>query len=137
MQRAVHITAPARPRLPLTRLSPTSSITASSFNTRSSLSAHQDYGSGTGDPVGENPLAQGPNPSAGKEHPGPPPPTMAKDASSAKPQPKLHSQPQPHSEHDDQVKKHNEEAAARPEKSHAPSDDKVEKDYWKRGEGNP
>lgn len=36
--------------------------------------ATQDYGSGDGSPVGENPQKQGANPSADKEHPGPPPP---------------------------------------------------------------
>jgi len=36
--------------------------------------AHQDYGSGEGNPVGEKPQEQGANPSADKEHPGPPPP---------------------------------------------------------------
>lgn len=33
-----------------------------------------DYGSGEGDPKGEKPKEQGANPSADKEHPGPPPP---------------------------------------------------------------
>jgi hypothetical protein len=33
-----------------------------------------DYGSGKGDPRGENPQDQGANPSADLEHPGPPPP---------------------------------------------------------------
>lgn len=36
--------------------------------------ASGDYGSGTGDPKGENPQEQGPNPSEKLEHPGPPPP---------------------------------------------------------------
>lgn len=36
--------------------------------------ASQDYGSGDGNPVGENPQKQGSNPSADLEHPGPPPP---------------------------------------------------------------
>ena len=38
--------------------------------------ATQDYGSGTGDPVGDNPQQQGENPSADLEHPGPPPPKV-------------------------------------------------------------
>ena len=38
--------------------------------------ASQDYGSGKGDPKGENPQQQGANPSADKEHPGPPPPKV-------------------------------------------------------------
>jgi hypothetical protein len=36
--------------------------------------ATSDYGSGKGDPKGENPQDQGPNPSEHLEHPGPPPP---------------------------------------------------------------
>lgn len=36
--------------------------------------ASSDYGSGKGDPKGENPQEQGANPSADLEHPGPPPP---------------------------------------------------------------
>lgn len=36
--------------------------------------ASQDYGSGEGDPKGEKPQQQGPNPSEKLEHPGPPPP---------------------------------------------------------------
>lgn len=39
------------------------------------LYAHQSYGGGEGDPKGENPQDQGSNPSAEKEHPGPPAPT--------------------------------------------------------------
>lgn len=38
--------------------------------------ASQDYGSGKGDPKGEKPQEQGPNPSEDKEHPGPPPPKV-------------------------------------------------------------
>jgi len=38
--------------------------------------ASQDYGSGEGNPVGEKPQQQGANPSADKEHPGPPPPKV-------------------------------------------------------------
>lgn len=40
------------------------------------LYATQSYGGGEGDPKGENPLQQGPNPAADKEHPGPPPPDV-------------------------------------------------------------
>ncbi|KAL8935685.1 MAG: hypothetical protein Q9211_004569 [Gyalolechia sp. 1 TL-2023] len=40
--------------------------------------AAQSYGSGQGDPKGENPQDQGSNPSADKEHPGPPPPDVGK-----------------------------------------------------------
>ncbi|KAI6832793.1 hypothetical protein KC340_g13265 [Hortaea werneckii] len=42
--------------------------------------AHQDYGSGEGNPAGENPQAQGKNPSEKAEHPGPEPPTAGKKA---------------------------------------------------------
>lgn len=38
------------------------------------VQATSDYGSGQGDPKGENPQEQGANPSADLEHPGPPPP---------------------------------------------------------------
>ncbi|KAL8692834.1 MAG: hypothetical protein Q9218_002217 [Villophora microphyllina] len=38
----------------------------------------QDYGGGQGDPKGEKPQEQGSNPSAEKEHPGPPPPDVGK-----------------------------------------------------------
>ncbi|OCL04759.1 hypothetical protein AOQ84DRAFT_391328 [Glonium stellatum] len=38
--------------------------------------ASQDYGSGEGNPAGEQPQKQGANPSADKEHPGPPPPKV-------------------------------------------------------------
>ena len=44
------------------------------YGQSSRLYAHQSYGGGEGDPKGENPQAQGSNPSADKEHPGPPPP---------------------------------------------------------------
>ncbi|KAF2084965.1 hypothetical protein K490DRAFT_47825 [Saccharata proteae CBS 121410] len=37
--------------------------------------ASGDYGSGKGDPVGENPQDQGPSKSSDLEHPGPPPPS--------------------------------------------------------------
>merc|ERR1711939_998490 len=42
--------------------------------------AHQDYGSGDGNPAGENPQAQGKNPSEKVEHPGPEPPSAGKKA---------------------------------------------------------
>ncbi|KAM0721207.1 hypothetical protein Q7P37_003494 [Cladosporium fusiforme] len=44
--------------------------------------ATSDYGSGKGDPKGENPQAQGANPSADKEHPGPPPPKEGQNSGS-------------------------------------------------------
>jgi hypothetical protein len=43
--------------------------------------ASQDYGSGKGDPVGENPQQQGKNPSENLEHPGPPPPKVGQGKS--------------------------------------------------------
>lgn len=47
--------------------------------------ATQDYGSGEGNPAGENPQQQGQNPSESLEHPGPPPPKVAKGQSSSSP----------------------------------------------------
>ncbi|KAF2133494.1 hypothetical protein P153DRAFT_363678 [Dothidotthia symphoricarpi CBS 119687] len=47
--------------------------------------ATQDYGSGDGNPAGENPLQQGQNPSESLEHPGPPPPKVAEGKSSSSP----------------------------------------------------
>ncbi|KAJ4392605.1 hypothetical protein N0V91_011353 [Didymella pomorum] len=47
--------------------------------------ATQDYGSGDGNPAGENPQQQGQNPSESLEHPGPPPPKVAKGQSSSSP----------------------------------------------------
>ncbi|KAF1982252.1 hypothetical protein K402DRAFT_424690 [Aulographum hederae CBS 113979] len=41
-----------------------------------------DYGSGEGDPKGEKPKEQGANPSADKEHPGPPPPKAGQGSGS-------------------------------------------------------
>jgi hypothetical protein len=41
--------------------------------------ASQDYGSGEGNPAGENPQQQGKNPSENLEHPGPAPPKVAQD----------------------------------------------------------
>jgi hypothetical protein len=45
--------------------------------------ATQDYGSGEGNPVGEKPQDQGANPSADKEHPGPPPPKAGEGSGSS------------------------------------------------------
>ena len=58
---------------PATATSPTTSIRTY---------ASQDYGSGQGDPKGENPQEQGSNPSADIEHPGPPPPTAGQGSGS-------------------------------------------------------
>ena len=54
------------------------SLVRSSFPAQHRLYAQQSYGSGEGDPKGENPQEQGANPSANKEHPGPPPPDVGK-----------------------------------------------------------
>lgn len=48
------------------------------FSTSIPRLATQDYGSGDGNPAGENPQAQGKNPSEHLEHPGPPPPDVGK-----------------------------------------------------------
>ena len=47
--------------------------------------ATQDYGSGEGNPAGEKPQQQGQNPSENVEHPGPPPPKVARGQSSSSP----------------------------------------------------
>lgn len=47
--------------------------------------ATQDYGSGDGNPAGEKPQQQGQNPSEHLEHPGPPPPDVARGQSSSSP----------------------------------------------------
>ncbi|KZM22913.1 uncharacterized protein EKO05_0004906 [Ascochyta rabiei] len=47
--------------------------------------ATQDYGSGDGNPAGEKPQQQGQNLSENVEHPGPPPPEVAKGQSSSSP----------------------------------------------------
>ena len=44
--------------------------------TPTSRRAASDYGSGAGNPVGENPQDQGKNPMEEMEHPGPPPPSV-------------------------------------------------------------
>ena len=44
-----------------------------------------DYGSGEGNPAGKNPQQQGQNLSEGLEHPGPPPPKVARGQSSSSP----------------------------------------------------
>ena len=48
------------------------------FTTTSRYLAFSDYGSGDGDPRGEDPQAQGVSASADIEHPGPPPPAAGK-----------------------------------------------------------
>lgn len=48
------------------------------FTTNSRYLAFSDYGSGAGDPRGEDPQSQGVSASADTEHPGPPPPAAGK-----------------------------------------------------------
>lgn len=57
---------------------PRASLARSYFPIQHRLYAQQSYGSGEGDPKGENPQEQGANPSANLEHPGPPPPDVGK-----------------------------------------------------------
>ncbi|KAL8947568.1 MAG: hypothetical protein Q9222_006160 [Ikaeria aurantiellina] len=115
--------------------------------------AGQSYGGGQGDPKGENPQEQGANPSADKEHPGPPPPDVGKGTgggptkkdgeghntqqgssgggseqsgasqSSGGPQPKIHSEKIPTEESDD-VKAHNEAMTKRHDRAMAESNNK-------------
>jgi hypothetical protein len=117
------------------------------------------YGGGEGDPKGENPQDQGPNPSADLEHPGPPPPDVGKgtgggstqkgsegrntEQSSSSggssgggdgPQPKIHK-PDPPEErtHSDDVKAHNADMEKRHDRAteqNPDEDDRVEKPYW-------
>lgn len=93
-----------------------------------------DYGSGQGDPKGENPQDQGPNPSESLEHPGPPPPKQGegsgagptkggKDNSNSgsaskqskgtqktdKPQPKISNPETPSGGESEDVRRHNAE----------------------------
>ncbi|KAI9717326.1 MAG: hypothetical protein M1812_004853 [Candelaria pacifica] len=49
------------------------SLRTSPISLQQRLYAGSSYGGGEGDPKGENPQDQGSNPSAEKEHPGPPP----------------------------------------------------------------
>ncbi|KAL5117559.1 hypothetical protein ACEQ8H_004589 [Pleosporales sp. CAS-2024a] len=106
--------------------------------------ATQDYGSGAGHPAGETPQQQGQNPSEHMEHPGPPPPKVARGKSSSSPnqdsagsqqdvestgpsdspgskkgaQPKiLDAKPPGKEEQGDEVKKHNEDMERRRDSS--------------------
>ena len=116
------------------------------------LYAGSNYGGGEGDPKGENPQDQGPNPSAGLEHPGPPPPaegqgtgggptkkgseghnTDQSPSSSGQgasrggdaPQPRIlqHNAPEEHSQ-SDEVKAHNKDMAMRHDRPNEKSPDK-------------
>ncbi|KAI5276980.1 hypothetical protein E4T47_00076 [Aureobasidium subglaciale] len=54
-----------------------------SFSTHARRMTSQGYGDGKGDPRGEKPQEQGANPSADKEHPGPPPPKAGEGSGAA------------------------------------------------------
>ncbi|KAL9612654.1 MAG: hypothetical protein Q9167_002781 [Letrouitia subvulpina] len=104
--------------------------------------------SGEGDPKGQNPQEQGPNPSESQEHPGPPSPntaeggqktkqtTSSKNSSSENsggPQPKIYNEKIPDTESED-VRKHNEDVSKRYDRPNAEVDGKgetVEKGFWK------
>jgi hypothetical protein len=111
------------------------------FSALPRVQATSDYGSGKGDPKGENPQEQGANPSADLEHPGPPPPkegegsgagptkggketsnsgnaskqSKGTQSSTDKPQPKI-SNPDPPSEGESaEVREHNKQMDQRAE----------------------
>ncbi|RMY88364.1 hypothetical protein D0861_04864 [Hortaea werneckii] len=121
--------------------------------------AHQDYGSGDGNPAGENPQAQGKNPSEKAEHPGPEPPTAGKKAGEKSQQQQQGGSQQPSSSSSNnnkgthgaaqprilndpppsasgEVEQHNREMDQRAEKSHEKvraeevEKDKVPKGFW-------
>ena len=103
--------------------------------------ATQSYGGGEGDPKGENPLQQGPNPSSSKEHPGPPAPSTSSGAEkrssdsgdkAAEPKIYKHAPPEPDA-HDEDVKAHNEELSKRhdrPVEKSGDKEDKVDRGFW-------
>lgn len=145
--------------LPLRRFAPSALRTQRTFTTSRLSLASQDYGSGAGDPKGENPQSQGANPSADKEHPGPPPPTAGKgtgstptkggektsnDTSSSGQQKKgtqngaqpkiLSENPPKDGEQSEDVEKHNREMESRAEKAHEKaSNEDAEKDKVVKG----
>lgn len=119
--------------------------------------AHQDYGSGAGNPVGENPQDQGKNPSEDKEHPGPPPPSTGKSQGGGQQQQPSEQQPSkdqggsntkgaqpkilsasPPQEHEasEDVQRHNKEMDQRADKAAEKANnedaekDKVGKGFW-------
>ena len=126
---------------------------SSSYAQQRRLYAGSSYGGGEGDPKGENPQDQGPNPSAGLEHPGPPPPSVGQGtgggptkkgseghntnqspsssggqdgssgSDSARPKIHQHNAPDEHSQSDD-VKAHNEDMARRHDRPTEKSPDK-------------
>ncbi len=121
--------------------------------------AHESYGGGEGNPTGENPQQQGANPSAEKEHPGPPPPSVGQGtgggptkadgsghntadhhsastsgskghAASGGAQPKILNPDAPAEEGED-VKQHNADNAKRHDRADGDQDDqKVDPKYW-------
>jgi hypothetical protein len=124
------------------------------FSALPRVQATSDYGSGKGDPKGENPQDQGANPSADLEHPGPPPPKEGegsgagptkggKETSNSgnaskqskgtqntdKPQPKI-SNPSPPSE-GESAEDQRAETASNKVSSEEQEKDKVGKDFWK------
>ncbi|OQO07800.1 hypothetical protein B0A48_06591 [Cryoendolithus antarcticus] len=139
---------------PLTRSTPAlrtlhrTTLQRATFSTTPRSLAGSDYGSGGGDPKGNDPQNQGANPSADLEHPGPPPPAAGKgsgggptkggDAEShqsgsgksvgesdksgsgkGEPKPRLAaSGPPPEAEQSEDVKRHNREVDQRSGKSH-------------------
>lgn len=115
-----------------------------SFSVLPRAQATSDYGSGKGDPKGENPQQQGANPSADLEHPGPPPPkqgegsgstptkggketsnsgnaskqskgTQPSQSSSNGPQPKIHNASEPSENESQEVREHNRKFEQRPD----------------------
>ncbi|MCJ1340646.1 hypothetical protein MMC09_005942 [Bachmanniomyces sp. S44760] len=110
--------------------------------------AHQSYGGGEGDPKGETPQDQGPNPSEHLEHPGPRSPAdggksgageggNASQESSGKgsgrgnaAQPKIHSESDP-GEPSEDVKSHNEDMKKRHDRPHETDEgDAVKAGFW-------
>ena len=69
-------------RISFLRSSPRTLVRSPALSMGGRRFASQDYGSGEGDPKGENPQAQGANPSADLEHPGPPPPKAGQGSGS-------------------------------------------------------
>ena len=128
-------------------------VTRTGFLQQHRFYAQSSYGGGEGDPKGESPQQQGPNPSAHLEHPGPPPPDVGRGSgggptkagdggnnpqqkgtsdggessgptqSKSGASPKIHSEGTP-AEASEDVKKHNEEL----ENRHDRAANKVDED---------
>ncbi|KAI9726187.1 MAG: hypothetical protein M1828_001860 [Chrysothrix sp. TS-e1954] len=119
----------------LQRSSPAPSTSIRSFSSHPLRLAQQDYGSGAGDPKGENPMAQGRNPREDAEHPGPEAPDVGQKSNGSKAaQPKIHSEKAPSGDAE-AVRKHNEDLKNTQGTSHGHQGEKVEKGFWK-GEGD-